>query len=606
MSVVFDHLIDFLPATRFYADIGRARAPPPRHNNKQGARPMAIKYKPQLQYPDIQDLSNQIRFVSQEGKIWLGEQRMLLMPLSALANFRREMVDLLGVERAKGFFLRLGYQSGLKDAELARKLRPDSSELDIFLAGPQLHMLKGMLRSRPIEVDIDVEKGRFYAEIDWLDSFEVEICQTELGLMDQPVCWTLLGYACSYTSAFMGREIIFKEISCRGRGDDKCRVIGKTAEEWEDAAEFKAYFKNDPVIEELYELQSQVATLRSRLQTHDGQYYGVGQSPAYQRICQTIDKAARGKVSVLLLGETGVGKEVIARSVHLRSARAEQPFVAVNCAAIPPDLIEAELFGVEKGAYTGATQSRAGRFERAHGGSIFLDEVIELTPRAQATLLRVLQEGELERVGGQRTHKIDVRVIAATNEDLAEAVQAGRFRADLYYRLNVFPVQIPPLRERLEDIPLLAEHFLKKFHEQYAKKTLGLSDRALEACQHYAWPGNIRELENVIERGVILTDSNESISVEALFPGLVLEGENSGVRLSRAGELTAGTAAATVHWVEQILGGGISLDEVEAILMREAMRRSQHKVSRAARLLGVTRPALAYRLKKADGDMPAG
>ncbi len=565
---------------------------------------MAIKYKPQLQYPDIQDLSSQIRFVSQEGKIWLGEQRMLLMPLSALANFRREMVDLLGIERAKGFFLRLGYQSGLKDAELARKLRPDSSELDIFLAGPQLHMLKGMLRSRPIEVDIDVEKGRFYAEIDWLDSFEVEICQTELGLMDQPACWTLLGYACSYTSAFMGREIIFKEVSCRGRGDDKCRVIGKTAEEWADAAEFKAYFKNDPVIEELYELQSQVATLRSRLHSHDGQYYGVGQSPAYQRICQTIDKAARGKVSVLLLGETGVGKEVIARSVHLRSARAEQPFVAVNCAAIPPDLIEAELFGVEKGAYTGASQSRAGRFERAHGGTIFLDEVIELTPRAQATLLRVLQEGELERVGGQQTRKIDVRVIAATNEDLAEAVQAGRFRADLFYRLNVFPVQIPPLRERREDLPLLAEHFLKKFHEQYAKKTLGFSDRALEACQQYAWPGNIRELENVIERGVILTDSNESISVEALFPGLALAGQSGGVRLSRAGELTAGGAETARHWVEQILDAGIGLDEVEAILMREAMRRGQHKVSRAARLLGMTRPALAYRLKKVEGGLP--
>ncbi len=567
---------------------------------------MAIKYKPQLQYPDIQDLSSQIRFVSQEGKIWLGEQRMLLMPLSALANFRREMVDLLGVERAKGFFLRLGYQSGLKDAELARKLRPDSSELDIFLAGPQLHMLKGMLRSRPIEVDIDVEKGRFYAEIDWLDSFEVEICQTELGLMDQPACWTLLGYACSYTSAFMGREIIFKEVSCRGRGDDKCRVIGKTAEEWADAAEFKAYFKNDPVIEELYELQSQVATLRSRLHSHDGQYYGVGQSPAYQRICQTIDKAARGKVSVLLLGETGVGKEVIARSVHLRSARAEQPFVAVNCAAIPPDLIEAELFGVEKGAYTGASQSRAGRFERAHGGSIFLDEVIELTPRAQATLLRVLQEGELERVGGQRTHKIDVRVIAATNEDLAEAVQAGRFRADLYYRLNVFPVQIPPLRERREDLPLLAEHFLKKFHEQYAKKTLGLSDRALEACQQYAWPGNIRELENVIERGVILTDSNASISVEALFPGLAFAAPSSGVRLSRAGELTAaGTGTEGAHWVEQILDAGLGLDEVEAILMREAMRRSRQKVARAARLLGMTRPALAYRLKKLEDGAAA-
>ncbi|HYQ39496.1 MAG TPA: sigma-54-dependent Fis family transcriptional regulator [Pseudomonas sp.] len=567
---------------------------------------MAIKYKPQLQYPDIQDLSSQIRFLSQEGKIWLGEQRMLLMQLSALANFRRELIDLLGVERAKGFFLRMGYQSGLKDAELARKLRPDSSELDIFLAGPQLHMLKGMLRSRPIEVDIDVEKGRFYAEIDWLDSFEVEICQTELGLMDQPVCWTLLGYACSYTSAFMGREIIFKEISCRGRGDDKCRVIGKTAEEWADAAEFKAYFKNDAVIEELYELQSQVTSLRSRLHKQDGQYYGIGQSPAYQRICQTIDKAARGKVSVLLLGETGVGKEVIARSVHLRSARAEQPFVAVNCAAIPPDLIEAELFGVEKGAYTGASQSRAGRFERANGGTIFLDEVIELTPRAQATLLRVLQEGELERVGGQQTRKIDVRVIAATNEDLAQAVQAGRFRADLFYRLNVFPVQIPPLRERREDIPLLADHFLTKFHAEYAKKTLGLSDRALEACVHYAWPGNIRELENVIERGVILTESNDSISVEALFPGLVLEGESHGIRLSSAGELVQRPTATPSHWMQQILEGGLTLEHVEATLIREAMQRSHGKVSRAARLLGLTRPALAYRLKKLGLEDRAG
>ena len=565
---------------------------------------MAIKYKPQLQYPDIQDLSNQIRFISQEGKIWLGEQRMLLMPLSALANFRREMVDLLGVERAKGFFLRLGYQSGLKDAELARKLRPDSSELDIFLAGPQLHMLKGMLRSRPIEVDIDVEHGRFYAEMEWLDSFEGEICQTELGLMDQPACWTLLGYACSYSSAFMGREIIYQEVSCRGRGDDKCRVIGKTAEEWGDVSAFKAYFKSDPVIEELYELQSQVTTLRNRLQKQDGQYYGIGRSPAYQRICQTIDKAARGKVSVLLLGETGVGKEVIARSVHLRSARAEQPFVAVNCAAIPPDLIESELFGVDKGAYTGAAQSRAGRFERAHGGTIFLDEVIELTPRAQATLLRVLQEGELERVGGDRTRKIDVRVIAATNEDLAQAVQAGRFRADLFYRLNVFPVQIPPLRERREDLPLLAEHFLKKFHDEYGKKTLGLSDRALEACQHYAWPGNIRELENVIERGVILTESNESISVEALFPGLLLEGQNSGVRLSSAGELVQRQTAPPAHWMNQILEGHISLDAVEAALIREAMQRSRHNVSRAARLLGLTRPALAYRLKKI-GELPA-
>ncbi|MCF7200773.1 sigma-54-dependent Fis family transcriptional regulator [Pseudomonas oligotrophica] len=558
---------------------------------------MAITYKPQLQYSDFHDLSNQIRFQTTEGKIWFGEQRMLLMQLSALANFRRELIELIGIERAKGFFLRLGYQSGLKDAELARKLRPDCSELEIFLAGPQLHSLKGLVKARPIEVDIDIQSGRFHVEVEWIDSFEVEICQAELGLMDEPACWTLLGYACSYSSAFMGREVIFKEVTCRGRGDDRCRIVGKLAEEWGDTSDFKAYFKSDPVMEELYDLQSQVSNLRNRLCQQDGQYYGIGQSPAYKRICETIDKAARGKVSVLIQGETGVGKEVIARSVHLRSERAKESFVAVNCAAIPPDLIEAELFGVDKGAYTGATQSRIGRFERANGGTIFLDEVVELTPRAQATLLRVLQEGELERVGGDHTRQIDVRVIAATNEDLGEAVKAGKFRADLFYRLNVFPVQIPPLRARREDIPLLAEHFLRKFHSEYGKKTLGLSDRALEACVRYQWPGNIRELENVMERGVILTESNESISVEALFPGVAFDGGAS-EGLSSAGALIQRAGDGQGGWLEQIFASGVSLDEVEASLMREAMQRAQNNISAAARLLGLTRPALAYRLKK--------
>lgn len=514
-----------------------------------------------------------------------------------MANFRREMVNTLGIERAKGFFLRMGYQSGLKDAELAWKLRPNASEYDMFLAGPQLHSLKGLVKARPTEVDIDKESGRFYVEVEWIDSFEVEICQTELGLMQDPVCWTLLGYACAYSSAFMGREIIFKEVSCRGCGGDKCRIIGKPAEEWDDVASFKQYFKSDPIIEELYELQSQLVSLRTNLDKQEGQYYGIGQTPAYQTVRKMMDKAAQGKVSVLLLGETGVGKEVIARSVHLRSKRAAEPFVAVNCAAIPPDLIESELFGVEKGAFTGATQPRMGRFERADKGTIFLDEVIELSPRAQASLLRVLQEGELERVGDNRTRKIDVRVIAATHEDLAEAVKAGRFRADLYYRLNVFPVAIPALRERREDIPLLAEHFLQRFHEEYGKRTLGLSDKALEACLHYSWPGNIRELENVIERGIILTEPNESISVPALFPRPPKETSIDSERVSSDGVLIQPDNGQG-SWISQLLGSGLSLDEIEESLMREAMQQAKQNVSGAARLLGLSRPALAYRLKK--------
>jgi len=263
-------------------------------------------------------------------------------------------------------------------------------------------------------------------------------------------------------------------------------------------------------------------------------------------------------------------------------------------------LIEAELFGVEKGAYTGANQSREGRFERANGGTIFLDEVVELTPRAQATLLRVLQEGELERVGDNKTRKVNVRVIAATNESLEQAVEEGRFRADLFYRLNVFPVKIPPLRERLEDLPLLVEHFLEKFHAQYNKRTLGLSDKAQELCLAYHWPGNIRELENVIERGVILTDNNETISQEALFVTPPEVNPAGIVRVDEEGNITTGDSGTEqTDWPEQIFAQQISLDQVEGILMQKAMEEANQNVSKAARLLGLTRPALAYRLKKA-------
>tara|TARA_R110001583_G_scaffold184026_2_gene342922 strand:- start:933 stop:2636 length:1704 start_codon:yes stop_codon:yes gene_type:complete len=560
---------------------------------------MAVSYKPQLNYTDFKDLTEQIHFHSAEGKIWLGEQRMLLMNLTSLAAFRREIVNGMGIERAKGFFLRLGYLSGLKDAELARKLRPHCSELDIFLAGPQLHSLKGMVKVVPLEIDLDQETGDFYGRLEWIDSWEVEICKTELGQMKEPACWVLLGYACAYTSSFMGREIIYREISCRGCGDETCMIEGKPAEEWPDAEEFSRYFKTDPIIEELYDLQEQLNSLRSTLQRQQGQYYGIGQSASYNKVCKMIDKAAQGKVSVLLLGETGVGKEVIAKSVHLRSERSDGPFIAVNCAAIPPDLIEAELFGVEKGAYTGANQSREGRFERADGGTIFLDEVIELTPRAQATLLRVLQESELERVGDSRTRKVNVRVIAATNESLEQAVEDGRFRADLFYRLNVFPVHIPPLRDRQEDLPLLASHFLEKFHAQYDKRTLGLSDKALELCMQYRWPGNIRELENVIERGVILTDNNETISQDALFVAPPHINPDSVEHIDNDGNMRAGKPGDSGRsWSDQVIKQGISLDQVEETLMKQAMEQANQNVSKAARLLGLTRPALAYRLKK--------
>jgi transcriptional regulator with GAF, ATPase, and Fis domain len=239
----------------------------------------------------------------------------------------------------------------------------------------------------------------------------------------------------------------------------------------------------------------------------------VGSSPALQTALSRVSKVAPTDATVLITGETGTGKELIARAIHRRSQRSSRAFVSVNCAAIPRDLIASELFGHEKGSFTGATQRRLGRFELAGGGTIFLDEIGELPPETQIALLRVLQEHEFERVGGTRSIQTDVRVIAATNGDLKAAIAAGSFRSDLFYRLNVFPLEIPSLRERREDIPVLVEYFIDRFGRKAGKNIRGVSKQTLAALQSYPWPGNIRELQNVIERSVIVCET-EAFSVD--------------------------------------------------------------------------------------------
>jgi transcriptional regulator with GAF, ATPase, and Fis domain len=231
-----------------------------------------------------------------------------------------------------------------------------------------------------------------------------------------------------------------------------------------------------------------------------------------------VAKVAPTDSTVLITGETGTGKELIARAIHKRSQRSSRAFVSVNCAAIPHDLIASELFGHEKGAFTGATQRRLGRFESAEGGTIFLDEVGELPAETQISLLRVLQEREFQRVGGNESLQIDVRVVAATNRDLQAAIAEGKFRDDLFYRLHVFPIEVPPLRQRKQDIPLLVEYFVDRYASKAGKKITGINKRSLELLQSYAWPGNIRELQNVIERSVIICDS-ENLSVDESWFG---------------------------------------------------------------------------------------
>src|SRR6266436_788466 len=295
-----------------------------------------------------------------------------------------------------------------------------------------------------------------------------------------------------------------------------------------------------------------------------------GRSPAMQEIFSTIERVAPTRATVLLAGESGVGKDLIARAIHFHSPRRDRPFVKINCTAIPENLMESELFGYEKGAFTGAAQSKPGKFEQADTGTVLLDEIGDVPASIQVKLLRVLQEREFERLGSNKTQHIDVRLVAATNVDLRAALEQGTFREDLYYRLNVVPMNIPPLRARKEDIPFLVEHFVKKFGGE-------ISEAAMERLLGYHWPGNVRELENVIERSILLAK------------GPRVEADDVKIEMGVGRARPAFTA-------DGFLPEGMTLDQYEQSIIREALKRANGNKSQAARLLGLTRNALRYRL----------
>lgn len=550
---------------------------------------MSFKYPPDI------DLRRLLRFEPDSGSIWLGDRRMVLMHTNALAALRQDLMSSVGPEHARRILTRMGYASGLADAEYAKKTRPGEAMQDSFMVGPQLHMLEGGACVTPVKLDFDIQAGQFYGEFRWDNSWEAYAHRQKFGLVDDPACWTLLGYASGYTSAFMGRLILFKETLCAACGADHCQIIGRPIEEWPDGEAHRVYFTDDSLMEKMEALQSQVEALKSTLEpiSHGGKL--IGTSTAFRKAYTLMQKAAQTQVTVLLTGETGVGKERFARALHELSTRAEAPFIAVNCAALPAELIEAELFGVEKGAYTGAHAARAGRFERADGGTLLLDEVGELPLAAQAKLLRVLQEGEIERVGGEKTLKVNVRLVAATNVDLEQAVLAGRFRRDLMYRLNVYPICIPPLRERKTDIELLAQGMLARFCALHSKRVLGFEERALRALQQHDWPGNVRELENLVERGVILAAQAGMVEVAHLFPNQPDAVQTS---LDAHGHLARLPSVQDDDLSARILDSDSSLEEIEGRVLDHAVARARGNLSEAARLLGLTRPQLAYRLKQ--------
>jgi two-component system response regulator AtoC len=331
---------------------------------------------------------------------------------------------------------------------------------------------------------------------------------------------------------------------------------------------------------EKQELMKEVLYLRSEVAREHRFESIVGGNTRMQEIYSLVRRIADNNATVMLTGESGTGKEVLARAIHQQSNRSHKPFVAVNCAAIPAELLESELFGHEKGAFTGAIATKVGKFELATGGTLFLDEISSMRLDLQAKILRALQEREVERVGGTRTIKIDVRVIAATNRDLKQAVEQDAFREDLFYRLNVVPILLPPLRQRRDDIPLLVEHFLAKYNRDFNRKVKGFSAGATAALYQYDWPGNVRELENVIERAVALAQS-ETISLREL-------------------PLEISILGGTV--VEDIEKAGLSLREARSNFERQYILNILEKVqwnqSEAARILGLHRNTLAWKLQR--------
>lgn len=307
----------------------------------------------------------------------------------------------------------------------------------------------------------------------------------------------------------------------------------------------------------------------------------IGDGPAMQKVFNIVQRAVNVNSTVLILGESGTGKELVARHIHFAGPRAKKPFAVVNCAAIPDTLVESELFGHEKGAFTGAESSRAGKFESANGGTLFLDEVGDMRLESQAKLLRVLQDGVVERVGSSTPRKVDVRVIAATNRNLRKQVDDGHFREDLYFRLDVLTVHLPPLRERLNDLPLLIAHFREKLSARLGKPCPAIAPDALDAMRRYRWPGNVRELENTLEQLYILTDGD--LIRESDLP------EKLRVRVAEQGAFI-------------LPPGGLVLEELEQDLIRQALARSGGSIKEASELLGLTYKTLQYRLKKHEID----
>jgi DNA-binding NtrC family response regulator/predicted hydrocarbon binding protein len=449
------------------------------------------------------------------GVIRFAGQRALLLDAVAMGLLRKYLVENFGLNAARTVLTQFGFAHGWRMAEAMQAEFKWASDEDWRRAGTRIHALEGLFRVEPESQGPLSREG-----VMLVDCYEAEQHLLHFGRADAPMCWTVCGLTSGYLSRTAGKEIYVLEDRCVGKGDAACRLFGRTREEWgNERAEELRFFKPDHLEESLdVSLHRVTETLKAaerKLRDHRRALVRVGRdieeplgivakSPSMRQLVDLARRLAKVDSTLLITGESGSGKERIARLVHEESTRAAGPFIAVNCGAITETLLESELFGHARGAFTGATQDRPGLFEAANRGTLLLDEVGEVSPGMQVKLLRTLQEREIRRVGENKSRRVDVRVLAATNRDLAHGVAGGAFRQDLYYRLKVVELQVPPLRERRDDVLPLARVLLADAALRMRRKISGLSPAAADQLLRYQWPGNVRELENAMERAVAL------------------------------------------------------------------------------------------------------
>jgi DNA-binding NtrC family response regulator len=472
------------------------------------------------------DLRELLDFEPQGGVLRFAGQRALLFDAVALGLLRRELIATIGHTAARGVLTRFGYAHGWRMAEVLRSEFPWENDQEWRIAGGRLHRLLGLVLFEPGTAQ-GPEAGLPppFAEGLWRESYEAEQHLLHVGQSDEPVCWTLCGFASGYLSCANGREILCIEDRCAGKGDALCTMVGRPREEWGDAqAPLFAYYERECLEAGLKRVTLALRRVERRLKSRESEL-GLGddeiaagviaRSAAMRKVVDLARRVAKVDTTALVTGESGVGKEVLARLIHAESGRLGHAFVAVNCGAVPEGLLESELFGHTKGSFTGATQDRTGLFEAASGGTIFLDEIGDVPPAMQVKLLRVLQEREVRRVGENRDRAVNVRVLAATNKDLAADVAAGLFRQDLYYRLRVIELKVPPLRDRSDDVLPLGRSFLADVSRRLGRDVTGFTPQAANLLCRYPWPGNVRELQNAVERAVVLAQGTR-VDVEDL------------------------------------------------------------------------------------------